>query len=108
MRYFFGFSVVGQVEDGRFQIGIGGQGYIGKEKWDEKGNQRIFMGGEDVGLCLGFKLHDAVLLNVYGRCAGYVDTLYLEDDAEYPQERLATLQLPQINVAIDVVMEGFP
>lgn len=104
----FGLSIIAQVEDGRFQIGICGQGYYGREEWTENSNKRILMGGDDVGLFFGFKLHEAVLLNVFGHSAGYVDTLFLDDDQDFPQERFSWLQLPEVNIALDIGMDGLP
>ncbi len=104
----FGLSIMGQIEDGRFQVGICGQGYYGREEWSENGNKRILMGGDEVGLFIGFKLHEAVLLNVFGHAAGYVDTLFLEEDQELPQERFSWLQLPEINIALDIGMDDLP
>ncbi len=108
----FGLNMIGQVEDGRFQIGITGMGYMGKEGWDENGNKRILMGGKNVGLFLGFKLHEVVLLNIFGHTSGYIDTLFLgkvnNQELEYPQERLSWFQLPEINVAMDIGKKGMP
>ncbi len=108
----FALTVIGQVEDGRFQIGMTGQGYIGKEEWDANSNERILMGGDNVGLFLGFKLHEVVLLNVFGHTAGYIDTLYMGkvDGVEYnyPQERFSWFQMPEINVAMDIGKEDMP
>ncbi len=110
----FGLNLISQIADGRFQVGICGQGYYGKEKWNENANERLLMGGEEVGLFLGVKLHEAVLLNIYGSAAGYIDTLFIADpnytfqNEQFPQERFAWMQLPRINVALDIGMDDLP
>ncbi len=105
----FGLSVVGQLMEGVFKLGLSGRGYHGKEKWDVNGNRRIIMGAEDVGVCIGFEPHESVILNVYATASGYVDSLYIDENiVPLPEERFAWLQLPRINVAIDFGMDDFP
>lgn len=111
----FGLFLVGQTEDGRFQFGIKGQGYYRREKTDLYDSARIAMGVDEVGVCLGSRLHEIVQINFYGHAAGFVDSLFTEDEffidgemQQWPQERFAWLQLPQIDVSIDVGKDDFP
>jgi len=111
----FGLTLIGQVDDGRFQIGMCGQGYYGKEGWNENSNERILMGGEHVGLFLGFKLHDAVSLSAAGYSSGYVDTLEIVDkfvsdtlNLAKARERFSWFQLPEVVVALDIGMKDMP
>ena len=111
----FGLFLVGQTEDGRFQFGIKGQGYYGREKTDLYDSTRIAMGVDEVGVCLGSRLHEMVQLNCYAHAAGLFDSMFTEstividnDTIQWPQERFSWLQLPQIDVSIDVGMDDFP
>ncbi len=111
----FGLFLIGQTEDGRFQFGIKGQGYYGKEESNQYDSSRIIMGVDEVGVCLGSKLHEIVQLNFYAHAAGFFDSLFTKDSAyidtiwqQWPQERFAWLQLPQIDVSIDLGMDDFP
>lgn len=103
----FGFSLVGQIEDERFKIGLVGQGFYGKFSWyDAVLSNRVVLGGENIGICMGFKLHDAVSLDLFGHAAGFFDSLKIEKSTD--QERFSWLQLPQVDVSIDVGMDDFP
>lgn len=108
----FGVFLIGQTEEGIFQFGIKGQGYYGNERTDLFDSSRTILGVDEVGVCIGSKLHDVVQINFYAHAAGFFDSLFTEeklnDSIQWPQERFSWLQLPQIDFAIDIGMKDFP
>jgi len=111
----FGLFLVGQTEDGRFQFGIKGQGYYGKERSDVYDSSRVHLGVDEVGVCLGSQLHETVRISAYAHAAGFYDSLFTEDKftvngelIQWPQERFAYLKLPQIDFTVDVGTNDLP
>ena len=113
----FGMFLIGQTEEGRLQFGVKGKGYYGNERTVLFDSSRTILGVDEVGVCLGSKLHEAVQINFYAHAAGFFDSLFTKDrypdptsndSIQWPQERFAWLQLPQIDFSIDIGMKDFP
>ncbi len=109
----FGFNLMGQMPDGRVRLGFGAQLFMGRETWDNNSSSRVLLGGENVGVMIGFNLHEALNLTIYGHAAGHGDSLTIGEGLNTSgsgpaREAYVFLQLPQIDVSLDIGQHDLP
>ena len=105
----FGLQLVGQVPDGSFKIGVGGNGYFGTETWNENSNHRSILGAENVGISIGFRLQEFVNLSFKAHTEGFIDSLYLPKNTHhYRREIFAYWKIPQLDLALDIGKDELP
>ncbi|MBD3344557.1 MAG: hypothetical protein GF401_05800 [Chitinivibrionales bacterium] len=105
----FGVALAGGTTNGVFRIGANFDGFYGEEEIAGGDSKRVIMGFRNLGLHIGFQLHDLLRIGFKGSASGYLDTLNdLDNERARNEDRYWSGPIPSIGGNIDFGADNFP